>query len=382
MTTIDERNEMTRQVRPRLGYAAAIVALVSVAAACGSEASSTPASVVVAGTEAWADTGIELSIDDTVLIEADGEITPSTPDVALHGPDGMLDPAGRRYNVEGLEEANHAGLIGRIGEAGAPFQVGSRLVFVADTEGLLFLGINDGDVGNNAGEFTATVTVNPSGVDSATLAVDRLFGVFNAQDAEGVAGVFGDDVAFTLESGEDVFGADAAAFWQGYFGKETGERLTDAFHAADGLTYFMARFTWWAGGSTLFVFDVEMDGKQLIRMGARPRNVAEIVATRKIDNLYQAFNDQDLERLTEEFDGITYTSPSGAEFEGAEAAAHWADEFGSTITRTSGVFAIGDGPAVSITEHREPAGPSTEYVVEVERSRDGITSITERRPET
>jgi hypothetical protein len=34
--------------------------------------------------------------------------------------------------------------------------------------------------------------------------------------------VFGDDVAFTLEPGEEVVGADAATFWQGYFGKETG----------------------------------------------------------------------------------------------------------------------------------------------------------------
>jgi hypothetical protein len=130
-------------------------------------------SVVVPGTEQWTDTGIDLSIDDTVSIEADGEITPQapppaisgaqnlTPEVPLHGPDGTLDPVARRFNVEGLEEANHAGLIGRIGEAGAPFQVGSRLLSKADTEGRLFLGINDRDVGNNAGEFTATITVNP-----------------------------------------------------------------------------------------------------------------------------------------------------------------------------------------------------------------------------
>lgn len=145
----------------RIWSAVAIIALASIAVACGSEESSTPVSVVVPGTAQWTDTGIDLSIDDTLSIEADGEITPSTPDVALNGPDGMLDPAGRQYNVEGLEEANHAGLIGRIGEAGAPFQVGSRLVSEADTEGRLFLGINDGDVGNNAGEFTATISVNP-----------------------------------------------------------------------------------------------------------------------------------------------------------------------------------------------------------------------------
>ena len=53
-------------------------------------------------------------------------------------------------------------MIGRIGEAGAPFLVGSELSSTADTEGRLFLGINDIDVENNSGEFTATITVNPS----------------------------------------------------------------------------------------------------------------------------------------------------------------------------------------------------------------------------
>jgi hypothetical protein len=117
---------------------------------------------VVPAAEQWTDTGIDLSIDDTVLIEADGAITPSDPDVPLNDPNGNPDPTARQYNVEGLEEANHASLIGRIGEAGAPFLVGSELSSTADTEGRLFLGINDRDASNNSGEFTATITVNPS----------------------------------------------------------------------------------------------------------------------------------------------------------------------------------------------------------------------------
>ena len=65
-----------------------------------------------------------------MLIEADGAVTPSTDDEPLYGPDGVPDRADARvFNLEGLEEANHAGLIGRIGEAGAPFVVGSQLLF-------------------------------------------------------------------------------------------------------------------------------------------------------------------------------------------------------------------------------------------------------------
>jgi hypothetical protein len=146
----------------RLGsLAAAIIALAVASSACGTGEASAPGSVVVPGTEQWTDTGIDLGVGDRVSIEAGGEISPATPTVAPHGPNGHPDPAGRRFNVKGLEDANHAGLIGRIGGTGAPFQVGSQLMSVAETEGRLFLGINDGDVGNNAGEFTATITVNP-----------------------------------------------------------------------------------------------------------------------------------------------------------------------------------------------------------------------------
>ena len=138
-----------------------VVGFVAVGGGGDDVATSAPVSVVVPGTEQWTDTGIDLSIGDGVLIEADGAINPASA-IPLHGPDGVPDrPDARQFNVEGVEEANHNSLIGRIGEAGAPFLVGSQLLFEADTEGRLFLGINDTGVGNNAGEFTATITVNP-----------------------------------------------------------------------------------------------------------------------------------------------------------------------------------------------------------------------------
>lgn len=120
-------------------------------------------SVVVPGTEQWTDTGVDLSIGDTVLIEADGAVTPAENNEPLYGPDGVPDrPSARAFNIDGLEEENHNGLIGRIGEGGAPFHVGSQLQYIADIDGRLFLGMNDSDVANNAGEFTATITVNRS----------------------------------------------------------------------------------------------------------------------------------------------------------------------------------------------------------------------------
>ena len=152
---------MSRQVRPGFRSTATIIALALVAAACGSGEPSGPVSVVVPGTEQWTDTGIDLNIDDTVLIEADGAITPKAVNEPLNDPNGTSKPRAQRHNIDGLDEVNHASLVGRIGEAGAPFKVGSQLQSTADTKGRLFLGINDEDVEDNAGEFTAIIAVNP-----------------------------------------------------------------------------------------------------------------------------------------------------------------------------------------------------------------------------
>jgi len=235
-----------------------------------------------------------------------------------------------------------------------------------------------------AAPTTAPPTTAVASSDPASLAVDRLFEVFNAQDAEEVAGVFGDDVVYVLrDRDEELVGADAAAFFQSYFGVETGERITDPFHASDGRTYFLGKFSFGSGASWTLVFDVEMDGERLVSMGDRSQKFEEVIAAGAIDDIYEAFNDQDVDRLNEEFEGMTYRSPSGVEFTGAEAAERWADAFGLVVTRTSGVFAIDDGAYGLVTEYREPdSGRSTTYAVEIERSGGQITSMTERRPQT
>jgi hypothetical protein len=235
---------------------------------------------------------------------------------------------------------------------------------------------------------TAPTTVPPTTAaassDPASVVIDRLFDAFNAQDAEEVARVFGDDVVYVFhDRDEELVGADVAAFFQSYFGRETGERITDGFHASDGRTYFLGKFTFSsAGGWVTLVFDVEMDGERLVSMGDRRQTVDEVIAADLIDDLHKAFNDQDVDRLTEEFEGMAYRSHSGVELTGADAAEHWADSFGLVVTRTSGVFAIGDGAYVFVTEHRDPdSGHSTGYVVEIERSGQQITSMTERPTE-
>jgi hypothetical protein len=124
---------------------------------CGAEPPSTQ-SVFVPGTVVWTDSEIDVVTGDRLEIKAGGRIRHS-PDGPLLTPDGDPDLAGHPSNLPGVEEANHAGLIGRIGEEGTPFVVGREFGMTVESEGRLYLGINDIGVDNNDGEFVAIVTL-------------------------------------------------------------------------------------------------------------------------------------------------------------------------------------------------------------------------------
>jgi hypothetical protein len=117
------------------------------------------ATVSVAGNEPFTDTGVDLKKGDKVTVTATGKVRPSVTDPNVFAtPDGVANrPDLRQYNV--IPNVNHSGLMGWIGDNGAPFPVGSRDEFVAPKAGRLFFGINDKGVENNDGKFQATVTV-------------------------------------------------------------------------------------------------------------------------------------------------------------------------------------------------------------------------------
>jgi hypothetical protein len=57
-----------------------------------------------------------------------------------------------------IQTANAGALIARIG-TGAPFAIGNQTtVRMPPNGGLLFLGINDDNVGDNSGEFQVTIS--------------------------------------------------------------------------------------------------------------------------------------------------------------------------------------------------------------------------------
>jgi hypothetical protein len=58
--------------------------------------------------------------------------------------------------------------VGRIGEDGVPFEIGTSVSFSVETAGRLYLGVNDekGRFGNNSGSWTANITVGGAAQES------------------------------------------------------------------------------------------------------------------------------------------------------------------------------------------------------------------------
>lgn len=110
--------------------------------------------IVVDGTAPWTDTGIDVTAGDVIEVIAGGEV--------FHNESSSIGPEGfpnRPELLTPLPSANHAGLLGQVGTSGASFYVGRDTTFTAERDGRLFLGINDGGLENNRGNFTARVTV-------------------------------------------------------------------------------------------------------------------------------------------------------------------------------------------------------------------------------
>jgi hypothetical protein len=170
----------------RWGTAAAVLVVLVVVAAIalggGGDDDDPSVEVEVPGNEAWTDTGVDVEVGDTVVLDATGSILHDEGNPSTEvGPDGASDDevannpdlnevgAGVYVNPPG-----HGGLIGKIGQdTEAVIDVGSHLeIDGSPAAGRLYLGINDyggGDLdlalGNNGGSYEVTITVTGSDGD-------------------------------------------------------------------------------------------------------------------------------------------------------------------------------------------------------------------------
>ncbi len=108
------------------------------------------------------DTGITLEPGDRVTVHADGyvrDINGSCPICQASGPDGSAWTACSVLN--GFPAPGHRcySLVGKIGDDGQPFEVGSHKAFVADRAGVLYLGANAIHWKLNSGSWAVHLTV-------------------------------------------------------------------------------------------------------------------------------------------------------------------------------------------------------------------------------
>jgi hypothetical protein len=106
----------------------------------------------------WQSTGIQLHQGDWYTLHAEDTWTYS-PFAGPNGPEGH-----RRFLAPGfypLPGVRGGSLIGRIGEDGPAFYVGKGMSGQVESNGLLYLRIDDDLLGDNVGNVTIQVTVTP-----------------------------------------------------------------------------------------------------------------------------------------------------------------------------------------------------------------------------
>ena len=127
-------------------------------ASATAEPSSITTNVSVPGSQLWTSTPVTCVAGSPLGIRATGSVQHGGTADRTSGPDGM---DGERLDTNVVDDANHAALIGRVGESGVPFLVGSSLDTVCSGDGVLFLGINDEGFVGNVGQFDVAVTHRP-----------------------------------------------------------------------------------------------------------------------------------------------------------------------------------------------------------------------------
>jgi hypothetical protein len=105
----------------------------------------------------WTDTGVVLKQGQSVKVTAHGTMnwyTGACNGKCTSTPSGISCPGGGPMRL-GLPCLS---LLGRVGKNGRPFEVGESTVFTASTPGKLFLGVNDENLSDNTGAWTATIS--------------------------------------------------------------------------------------------------------------------------------------------------------------------------------------------------------------------------------
>jgi hypothetical protein len=111
--------------------------------------------IVVPANRAWTQAGIRVRSGEWVAFDSTGEIRLTTDPADIASPSGAA--SNRTAEKAPIPSAPIGTLIGRIGD-GQPFVIGNQTRVQMPAAGVLFLGINDDHLADNAGDFRVQVT--------------------------------------------------------------------------------------------------------------------------------------------------------------------------------------------------------------------------------
>jgi hypothetical protein len=116
----------------------------------------------VSSRQAWVRTDIEVLAGQAFSVKATGRVfTLPQPEGSSSGPDGQSYDCTSQCTYP---EGRFGQLIGKVGESGSIFPIGSDYKRNASEEGILFLGVNDCcDWSDNSGVFRTTILVEAEG---------------------------------------------------------------------------------------------------------------------------------------------------------------------------------------------------------------------------
>ena len=104
----------------------------------------------------WIDTGITLKDGQKIEFYSEGQICLKDESFDCCGPDGI---SGKTSFWATMELENLGVLIGRIGEEGKPFVIGSKQGGTIEGGGRLYLGINDSVHNDNSGYINVKIII-------------------------------------------------------------------------------------------------------------------------------------------------------------------------------------------------------------------------------
>ena len=145
-----------QSARTAFNYNGPAAAAAAAAAAVGTSGTlANGRTIQVAANRQWTDTGIDVAAGDRVMFQSSGEVTFGRSPGQTASPDGN----GSYHSASYPDPTAPVGaLIGRVGTNGKPFGIGTQSQALGmPAAGRLYLGVNDNEIGDNAGAFTVVV---------------------------------------------------------------------------------------------------------------------------------------------------------------------------------------------------------------------------------